>query len=79
MINYELILKEYQDFIDVICSQIESMNTNEDLKNILDISTTDWGLIKTLISHFDDPGAALIGTDRLARLTAAIAIAEAKD
>ena len=79
MVNYDMILKEYQDFLDVICSQIESMDTNETLKNILDITTTEWGLVKTLISHLDDPGASLIGTARLARLTAAIAIAEAKD
>jgi hypothetical protein len=78
MVNYELILQEVKDHVDLVCSQVESMNTNEDLKNILDISTTEWGLVKTLLGHIDAPGA-LLGADRLARITACIAIAEAKD
>jgi hypothetical protein len=79
MVNYELILNEAKVFVERICSYVENMNTNEDLKNILDISTTEWGLVKTLISHFDDPGAGLLGADLYARIVAAIAIAEAKD
>lgn len=79
MVNYELLLNETKVFVERVCSYVEHMNTNEDLKNILDITTTEWGLVKTLISHFDDVGAALLGADLYARMVAAIAIAEAKD
>ena len=74
-----MLKQEFNGCIDLMCAQIESMDANEDQKNILDITTTEWGLVKTLISHLDDPGAGILGTDRLTRLTACIAIAEAKD
>jgi hypothetical protein len=79
MVNYNQLVDELNGCIDLMCAQIESMNTNEDLVNIIDITTTEWGLVKALMGHLDDPGASILGADRLARVTAAIAIAEAKD
>lgn len=79
MVNYELLLQEVKECIEKVCSDVENMNANEDLKNILDITTTEWGLVKTLLGHLDDPGAGLLGADLYARIVAAIAIAEAKD
>lgn len=79
MVGYENLLNDLKVCIDKMCNDIESMDTNEDLKNILDISTTEWGLIKTLMGHLDDPGASLLGAELYARVVAAIAIAEAKD
>lgn len=79
MVNYELLLQEVKECVEKVCSDVENMNANEDNKNILDITTTEWGLVKTLISHLDDLGAGLLGATLHARIVAAIAIAEAKD
>lgn len=74
-----MLVKEYQDFLDLILPQIESMAVNDDADYIISLGTTNWGLVKALLGHMDDPGATIIGTERLARLTAAIALAEARD
>lgn len=79
MVNYEMLVQELTSCIDLMCNQIESMNTNEDAGYIMDITTTEWGLVKALMGHLDDPGASILGAPLLARVTAAIAIAEAKD
>lgn len=79
MVNYEQLVAELNSCLDLMCAQVESMDKNEDLVNILDISTTEWGLVKALLGHLDDPGASILGASRLARVTACIAIAEAKD
>jgi hypothetical protein len=78
MVNYELLVNNLNSCLD-LCAEVESMDSNETSGNILDITTTEWGLVKALLGHLDDPGASILGADRLARVTACIAIAEAKD
>lgn len=79
MVNYEQMVNDVNTLIDRICTDVENIDTNEDLGNILDVSTTEWGYIKALLGHLDDLGASILGAARLARVTACIAIAEAKD
>ena len=79
MVNYELLVQETKEFIEKFCCDIENMNANEDVKNILDITTTEWGYVHTLCDVLDDLGASIIGDVLQARIVAAHAIADAKD
>jgi hypothetical protein len=78
MVNYELILDDFNKYVDSLCTYIENIADNEDAKNILPVTTTKWGLIKVIAAHVDD-AIAIMGVERSARMTAATAIAEARD
>ena len=78
MVNYELVLEEFNQYVDSLCTEVEMIAANEDLGNILAPGTTKWGLIKVICAHVDD-AIAIMGTERAARMVAATAICEARD
>jgi len=78
MVNYDLILEEFNQYVDTLCTNVEQMAANEDLGNILPLGTATWGLIKVICGHVDD-ATAVMGTARATRMVAATATCEARD